>query len=66
MKFNFRPAVIPDFCKECGDDIWPGDVILRVLYREPKGHSGWFRTKVTLCKDCGELFKESQELGSNA
>lgn len=58
-------AVTVDVCKECGEDIYPGERILRTFYREP---DVWFTLsnfRVTLCEGCGELFVESVELGNN-
>lgn len=49
-----------DVCKECGNDIWPNDVILRARYAIPRLW-GIAYVVVTLCQDCGKLYEESQE-----
>lgn len=57
-------AITVDVCKECGDDVLPGDVLLRTFYHEPSGSPPLMRNyRVTLCKGCGELFQESLEFG---
>jgi hypothetical protein len=58
-------AITTDICKECGSDIWPGDTIARVLWRQPAFGAAlrWLYTKATLCEDCGVLYKDSQEMG---
>jgi hypothetical protein len=58
-------ACFPIVCNECGDDIWPGDEIMRAIYRVSKyGIMNYFT--VILCADCGTLYRESQEYGSDA
>lgn len=52
-------------CNECGDDIWPRDEIMLATYRvSDQGVMKDFR--VILCADCGTLYRESQEYGSDA
>jgi hypothetical protein len=58
-------ACFPIVCNEWGDDIWPGDEILRAIYRVSE--QGVMKDhRVILCADCGTLYKESQEYGSDA
>lgn len=53
-----------DVCGECGSDIWPADEIFSTV---ESGMTGWgakrYRKRLTLCKDCGTLYEDSQELG---
>lgn len=61
-------AVTVDVCSECGDDIWPGDVILITLYRCAPGilwNQHAFMQQCKFCKGCGELYQESMELGND-
>lgn len=48
-----------DVCKECGEDIWPAQTILRTRYAQAR-EGGVLYTIVTLCEDCGKLYEESQ------
>lgn len=58
MAWTTAPTVA--VCKECGDDIWPADVIFRT------DGSGNNKVRETLCEDCGKLYLDSQELGNDA
>ena len=58
-------ATLPCVCFECGEDIYPGQEILKATYRQPDGWGSMKNFRVILCADCGTLYKESQEYGSD-
>lgn len=59
-RYLFERAQTVAVCKECAEDIWPGDEVLIIDEREPG--NGRQRREI-YCKSCGELYIESQELG---
>ena len=64
-KFSSTPAVILTSCNECDEPIFPGEMILWATYRGTDGKGGLKNFRVPLCAECGTLYIESQEYGSN-
>jgi len=46
-----------DVCKECGEDIYPADVILRAQWGV-RTTWGILYTIETFCQDCGKIYEE--------
>lgn len=64
MSFDRARAWTVGNCKECGEDIWPADEILVVREIVTNGAGRYLRREI-YCKDCGELWIESQEMGQH-
>jgi len=62
---SWTKAATVTVCKECGDDIWPADVIYVTRDLEPRFPGPPRIRREMLCEDCGKLYLESQELGSS-
>jgi ribosomal protein S27E len=56
MQYEFEPAQTVAICRECGEDIWPGDIVLTTIE---------CRLRLIFCEECGKLYVESQELGQD-
>ena len=63
---DFSTCVMLRACNECEEPIFPGEKLLHATYRGPDGKGGMKDFRVILCEDCGTLYKESQEYGSDA
>lgn len=63
---EFLICVMLRTCNECEEPIFPGEKLLHATYRITDGKGGMKDHRVILCADCGTLYIESQEYGSDA
>lgn len=62
---EFLTCVMLRNCNECEEPIFPGEKLLHATYRVSR-YGVMKDHRVILCADCGTLYIESQEYGSDA